>query len=102
MSTEDRIVYPKLHGAVNYRSWKQNMISLFKRDRAYEIAVGEEPKLAELAYLKKLTKVQYKTRLLINRAAAAASSAGTTTVTPQSKDSTVTAEAAAAAAALAA
>ena len=92
MSTEDRIVYPKLHGAVNYRSWKQNMISLFKRERAYEIAVGEEPKPAEPAYPKKLTKVQYNTRLIADTAAAAASSAGSTTVTPQSGESTATAQ----------
>lgn len=94
--TEDKVVYPKLQGAVNYRSWKQNMISLFKRDRAYEIARGEEPKPAKPAYPKNLTKVQYKDRLNADQAVAqaaaqAASSAGSTTVTPQSGESTVAA-----------
>jgi hypothetical protein len=78
-------VYPKLQGAVNYRSWKQNMISLFKRERAYKIAIGEELKPAEPAYPTNLTKLQFKDRLI---AAQAVSSAGSATVTPQSGEST--------------
>src|SRR5438034_1222968 len=82
--TDEKIVYPKLQGAVNYRSWKQNMISLFKRERAYKIAIGEEPKPAEPAYSCNLTKLQFKDRLIADTA----SSAGSTTLTPQSGDST--------------
>ena len=92
--TKDRVMYPKLQGAINYQSWKLNMILLFKKEGAYEVATGEEPKLAQPAYSKKLTKVQYKDRLIADHAAAwaaaqAASSAGSTTVTPQSGESTV-------------
>ncbi len=64
------------------------MILLFKRDRAYEIALGVEPKPAEPAYPKKLTKVQFKDRLIT---AQAASSVGSTTLTPQSGESTAAA-----------
>ena len=78
------------------------MISLFKKKEAYEVATSKEPKPAQPAYPKKLTKVQYKDRLNTNHAAAwaaaqAASSAGSTTVTPQSKESTTTADTAGAA-----
>ena len=48
------------------------MISLFKRERADEIAVDEEPKPVEPTYSKKLTKVQYKDRLIIDHIAIAA------------------------------
>ena len=61
------------------------MISLFKRERAYEIAVGEEPKPAEPVYPKNLMKVQYKGRLLIDHTA---SSVGSITVISQSGEST--------------
>jgi len=67
--TENKVVYPKLQGAVNYRSWKQNMISLFKRDQAYEIAIGTELKPAKPTYLKNLTKLQFKD-MLASRASA--------------------------------
>ena len=86
--TDDGIVYPRLQGAVNYHSWKQNMISLFKRKRAYEIALGKEPKPAKPAYPKKLTKLQFRDRQIAAQAASqAVSSAGSTTVTPQSGES---------------
>ncbi len=62
------------------------MISLFKRERAYEIALGLKPKPAEPAFPMELTKLQYKDRLTV---AHAASSTGSTTVTPQSGESTV-------------
>ena len=59
------------------------MISLFKKEGAYEVATGEEPKPAQPAYPKKLMKVQYKDRLIADHAAAwaatqAASSADST------------------------
>src|SRR5438034_10922837 len=82
--TDDKIVYPRLQGAVNYRSWKQNMISLFKRERAYKIAIGEEPKPTEPAHPCNLTKLQFKDRLT---AAQTAISITSTTVTPQSGES---------------
>ncbi len=94
--TDDKIVYPRLQGAVNYRSWKQNMISLFKRERAYKIAIGEEPKPAEPAHPNNLTKLQFKDRLIT--AQADLSSAGSTTLTPQSGESTAGALAAGASA----
>src|SRR5438034_4186110 len=78
--TDDKIVYPRLQGAVNYRSWKQNMISLFKRERAYKIAIGEELKPAEPAHSCNLTKLQFKDRLITAQARS-------TTVTPQSGES---------------
>src|SRR5436190_6581493 len=96
--TDDKIVYPKLQGATNYRSWKLNMISLFKRDQAHEIATGTEPKPATPTYQKNLTKLQFKDKLT----ARASAPGSTTAMTPQSRDSTVTTEAAAAAAATAA
>jgi len=46
------------------------MISLFKKKETYEVATDEEPKPAQPAYLKKLTKMQYKDRLIANHAAA--------------------------------
>ncbi len=64
------------------------MILLFKRNRAYKIALEVEPKPAEPAYLKKLTKIQFKDRLIT---AQAASSVSSTTLTPQSRESTTTA-----------
>ena len=94
--TDDKIVYPRLQGAVNYRLWKQNMISLFKRERAYKIAIGEEPKPAEPAHSNNLTKLQFKDRLIT--AQADSSSAGSTTLTPQSGESTAGALAAGASA----
>ncbi len=59
------------------------MISLFKREQAYKIAIGEEPKPAEPSYPKKLTKLQFKKRLIAAQAVASASS---TTVTLQSRE----------------
>ncbi len=84
---DDKVVYPKLQGAVNYRSWRENMISLFKRDQAYKIALGQQPKPAEPIYPCDLTKLQFKTRLLADTA----SSEGSATVTPQSGESTAAA-----------
>src|SRR6266487_2291429 len=65
--TDERVVYPKLQGAANYHSWRQNMISLFKKEGAYEIAVGKEPKPEEPAYPKKLTKVQFSRLITAER-----------------------------------
>jgi hypothetical protein len=84
---DDKVVYPKLQGAMNYRSWKQNMISLFKKERAYEIATGQALKPAEPGYPPDLTKPQFKERLT------AASSVASTTITPQSGASTAGASA---------
>ena len=66
--TDDKIVYLKLQSVVNYCLWKQNMISLFKRKRAYKIVIEKEPKLAEPAYLNNLTKLQFKDRLITAQA----------------------------------
>ena len=55
--TDNKIVYPKLQDAVNYQLWKQNMISLFKRKRAYKIAIRKEPKPAKPAHPNNLTKL---------------------------------------------
>ena len=86
--TDNKIMYPKLQDAINYHSWKQNMISLFKRERAYKIAIGEEPKLAKPAHPNNLTKLQFKDRLIIAQADSSTSaSAGSTTLTPQSGES---------------
>ena len=82
--TDNKIMYPKLQDAINYHSWKQNMISLFKRERAYKIAIGEEPKPTEPAYPCNLMKLQFKDRLT---AAQAAVSVTSTMVTPQSGES---------------
>jgi len=82
---DDKIIYPKLQGAVNYRSWKQNMILLFKKERAYEIATGQILKSREPAQEIDLTKPQFRDRLRAERAALiAASSTVLMTVTPQS------------------
>ena len=54
---DDKIVYAKLQGAINYRSWKQNMILLFKKERTYEIAIGQALKPVELIYQIDLTKL---------------------------------------------
>ena len=62
------------------------MILLFKRKQAYEIVLELKSKPAELAFLMKLMKLQYKDRLT---AAHAVSFAGSTTVTLQSEESTV-------------
>ena len=42
------------------------MISLFKKKEAYEVVISEESKPAQPAYSKKLTKMQYKDRLIAN------------------------------------
>jgi hypothetical protein len=91
---DDKVVYPKLQGAINYRSWKQNMISLFKKERAFEIATGQAPKPAEPAYPNDLTKLQFKelekaarTAAAAAQAASQASSSGSATITPQSGES---------------
>src|SRR5437762_975627 len=73
--SDDKVVYPKLQGAVNYRSWKQNMISLFKKERAYEIAIGQAPKPAEPVYQNNLTKLRFKEEFLAAQAAAAMTAA---------------------------
>ena len=91
---KDRIMYSKLQDVINYCSWKLNMILLFKKKEAYEVATGEESKLAQSAYLKKLTKMQYKDRLIADHAAAwtatqAASLTGSMTVIPQSGESII-------------
>ncbi len=62
------------------------MILLFKRKQTYEIALELKSKPAELAFFMKLTKLQYKVRLI---AAQADSSSGSMTVTPQSGESIV-------------
>ena len=74
------------------------MILLFKKKEAYEIATDKESKSAQSAYLKKLTKMQYRDRLIADHAAAwataqAASSADSTTVILQNEESTVSANA---------
>ncbi len=61
------------------------MISLFKREQAYEIVTDKKLKSAKLTFLKKLTKLQYKARLI---AAQTVSSADSITVILQSKEST--------------
>ena len=85
--TEDKIVYSKLQETVNYCSWRQNMILLFKREWAYKIVLGLKSKPAELAFLMKLMKLQYKDKLTV---AHAVSFTGSTTVIFQSEESTVT------------
>ena len=62
------------------------MILLFKRKQAYEIALELKSKPAELTFLMKLTKLQYKNRLT---AAHAVSFTDSMTVTSQSRESTV-------------
>src|SRR5438034_10639214 len=86
--SDDKIVYPKLQGAINYWLWKQNMILLFKKERAYEIATRQALKPAEPVYSPDLTKLQFRERL---RAAQAASSATSKTITSQSGESATTA-----------
>ncbi len=81
----NKIVYPKLQRAVNYHSWRENMISLFKRDQAYKIALSQQSKPTEPIYLCDLTKLQFKTRLLTDTA----SSEDSATVTPQSEESII-------------
>jgi len=91
---DDKVVYAKLQGAVNYRSWKQNMISLFKKERAYEIATGQALKPVEPIYQIDLTKLQFRDKLRAERAAQpAVSSIASTTITPQSGDSAAEAQA---------
>ena len=82
----EKIVYLKLQKAVNYCSWRQNMISLFKRKWAYKIALELKSKSAEPAFLMKLMKLQYKDRLT---AAHAVSFADSMTMIFQSRESTV-------------
>ena len=91
-------MYLKLQSVINYHSWKLNMILLFKKEGAYEVVIGEESKPAQPAYLKKLTKMQYKDRLNADHAAAwaaaqTASSAGSMMVTSQNKESIIIAAA---------
>ncbi len=83
--TEDKIVYLKLQGVINYCSWRQNMISLFKREQAYEIVLGLKSKSAELAFLMKLMKLQFKNRLIADTV----SFAGSTMMILLSRESTV-------------
>ena len=91
----EKIVYSKLQKVVNYHSWKQNMILLFKREQAYKIVIGEESKPTESAYSNNLTKLQFKDRLIADTV----SSAGSTTLTPQSEDSIIAGDPAAGASA---
>ena len=65
------------------------MILLFKRERAYKIAIGEESKPTKPAHSNNLTKLQFKDRLII----AQTDSATSTMVTLQSKESTARAPA---------
>ena len=70
------------------------MILLFKKKEAYEVATDKESKPAQSAYSKKLTKMQYKDRLIADHAAAwaaaqTASSTDSTTMILQSEESTV-------------
>ena len=83
---DEKIVYLKLQETVNYHSWKQNMILLFKRKWAYEIALELKSKPVELAFLMKLMKLQYKDKLT---AAHAISFTDSITVILQNKESTV-------------
>jgi len=46
------------------------MISLFKKEEAYEAVIDKESKSAQSAYLKKLTKMQYRDKLIADHAAA--------------------------------
>ena len=84
-TNDKKIVYLKLQEAVNYCSWRQNMISLFKKEWVYKIALELKSKSAESAFLMKLMKLQYKDRLT---AAHAVSSAGSMMITSQSEEST--------------
>ncbi len=62
------------------------MILLFKRKQAYEIALELKSKSAKLAFLMKLTKLQYKDRLT---AAHAVSFTDSMMMISQSRESTV-------------
>ena len=50
--TDNKIIYLKLQGTLNYHSRKQ----------VYKIALGKESKPAEPAYLQKFMKSQYRDR----------------------------------------
>ena len=80
---DDKIVYLKLQRVVNYCSWRENMILLFKRDQTYKIALGQQPKPAESIYLCDLMKLQFKIRLLTDTV----SSEDSVMMTSQSEES---------------
>ena len=88
---DDKIVYFKLQKMINYCSWRENMISLFKRDQAYKIALNQQSKSAESIYLYDLTKLQFKIRLLADTV----SFKDSVMMISQSKESTAAAEASA-------
>ncbi len=80
---DDKIIYPKLQGLINYHPWKQNMILLFKKERAYEIAIGQALKPAEPAYPNDFTEPEFQEILRAAQLAShAASSIALIIITP--------------------
>ena len=97
---KEKIMYSRLQETVNYYTWRLNMISLFKKKETYEVVISEESKSAQPAYSKKLTKMQFKDRLIADHAAvwAVAQTVSLTDsmmMTSQSEESIIIAEASA-------
>ena len=87
-NSDDKAVYPKLQGAANYRTWKQNMISLFKKELAYDIATGKTPKPPQPAYPNDLDALEFEDQYRAFKTAHAAASQTSIIVIPQSGEST--------------
>jgi len=43
MATDEKVLYPKLRGSVNYQSWRINLEAAFAAEDAIDIVNGEEP-----------------------------------------------------------
>ena len=59
-NSDNKVVYPKLQGAANYQTWKQNMISLFKKELAYEIVTSKILKPPQPAYPNDLDALEFE------------------------------------------
>ena len=59
-NSDNKAVYLKLQGAANYQTWKQNMISLFKKELAYNIATGKTLKPPQPAYPNNLDTLEFE------------------------------------------
>jgi len=67
MATEEKLLYPKLRGSVNYQVWRSNLEAAFAAEDAVDIVNGEEPCPPRPEIKPNLSKDRFAAQLPLNR-----------------------------------
>jgi len=67
MATEEKLLYPKLRGSVNYQVWRSNLEAAFAAEDAVDIVNGEEPCPPRPKTEPNLSKGCFAAQLSLNR-----------------------------------